>query len=129
MARPRKSKNVLEASGAFVKNPKRGKDREHEPTCNAPLGSAPDYFNVEQIKVWKEIEDICPYGVLFNADRLGVEALTMLIYDFRAAPQKFTAAMYAQMKSYIGLLGLSPIDRAKLKVQSSEEKETNEFGL
>src|SRR5271155_4947919 len=63
----RKPSAILEASGAFGKNPNRR--RPHEPRSNQPVGDPPAYLSPTEREIWAAIVFDCPAGVLTAADR------------------------------------------------------------
>jgi hypothetical protein len=85
MPQPRKPTKVLEASGAFKKNPQR--KRPNEPIVREPLGSPPDTLTAEERKAWMEFAEQSPTGVLTQADRQAVESASVLMAKFRASYQ------------------------------------------
>ena len=78
MGRPRKPRTVLEDTGAFAKDPKRGRARANEPEPTGPIGEAPDYFNASQIQIWNEYAQNAPQGVLERSDRKLLELAVRL---------------------------------------------------
>lgn len=109
MSRPRTPTKVLEMRGAFQRNPKRRKEREHEPQVTAPLGKPPDCLNEAQRARWEEIAKWCTW--LMQPDRLLVELIArewVRVRDNAAdADQKLLLAAMAR-------LGLTPTDRSKI---------------
>ena len=110
MSRPRTPSNVLDLRGAFDKNPQR---RREDPKVEAGLGEAPDYFTDDERKVWAEIEQSAPEGVLSRADRIAVEMLTDLIVRFRAR-QPLKAAERNHMLNLLSRLGMTAADRSRV---------------
>ena len=110
MSRPRTPSNVLDLRGAFDKNPQR---RREDPKVEAGLGDAPDYFTDDERKVWAEIEQSAPEGVLSRADRIAVEMLTDLIVRFRAR-QPLKAAERNHMLNLLSRLGMTAADRSRV---------------
>ena len=110
MSRPRTPSNVLDLRGAFDKNPQR---RREDPKVEAGLGEAPDYFNDDECKVWAEIAESAPEGVLSRADRIAVEMLTDLIVRFRSR-QPLKAAERNHMLNLLSRLGMTAADRSRV---------------
>lgn len=80
MARPRKLSNILELTGAFKRNPSRGRARENERTSNGEIGDPPDHMPAKVSECWRRNCEISAAGVLCRADRLIVEhAATTLL--------------------------------------------------
>lgn len=119
MARPRTATAILEARGAFVRNPKR---ERADPECSSPFPTvAPSHLNPLQVKCWHIIREITPTTVLQGADILAVELAACLWAEFRADPVEMTNGRIGQLRSALGALGLSPADRAKLAVAPTKE--------
>ena len=79
MARPKTPTSILDAKGAYSKNPSR--KRSNEPKPRLGIGSAPSPTNesVTFVSVWDEVVGmVCP-GVLGNSDRIALEALCHLL--------------------------------------------------
>ena len=55
MARPRTPTAILQASGAFKKNPQRAREREHEPQYEKGLGEPPPSLSDAAKEVWREV--------------------------------------------------------------------------
>ena len=112
--RPRKPTAVLEASGAFEKDPQRRDARANEPASNGPIGNPPDYFDENHRDVWFELADMAPDGVLAKSDRLHLEVAVRLTVKMRLAPAKMPKWL-----SYLGkaltTLGMSPLDIDEMK--------------
>lgn len=70
MARPRKPTAVLKLSGAFDKNPKRGRERENEPESTAPLGDCPGDLDEAERARWLELAGDLPW--LRQGDRVAL---------------------------------------------------------
>lgn len=122
MGRPRKATNVLEASGAFDKNPQRRRERGGEPIPTGEIGDPPPGFGktTRKGKAWREIVENCPPKVLANSDRILVELAATLMAEFRKKPEAFTAAMYSQLRGALGSLGMDPASRSKINVGPPE---------
>ena len=95
--RPRKPTAVLEASGAFERNPQRRAERENEPEANGPVGDPPDYFDANHRKVWFELVRKAPAGVLALSDAANLEIAVRLMVKMRNAP--------ARMPKWLQMLG------------------------
>lgn len=123
MARPRKPTAVLEATGAFKKNPQRR--REGEPVVTTPLGNPPAHMTELEAACWFEVAELAPRGVLTSADRVALEALAHLLAEFRTKKSDFTAQAHARMFAYLGQLGMMPGERSKLSIE--KPKDVNPF--
>ena len=112
MARPRTPTKVLDARGAFRRNPQRRRDGE--PESRDPLGSAPDRLTDVERQCWMEIAESAPTGVLTKADRLTVEqASRLLALDLAGDLSSSDRKLFL---SVLGKLGLNPSDRARLSI-------------
>lgn len=112
---------MLNLRGAFKKNPDRAKERENEPEITEPLGDAPESFNESLRARWNEIREWCPW--LTVADRAAVELVCRLWQGMRdgAKPD------YKSLLAGLAHLGMTPVDRSKVKVPGAKPK-ANKFG-
>ena len=115
MPKPRTPSAVLEARGAFDKDPARRRDDfeagEFDP---AP----PKYFSAKQKAVWVEIVNSLPASVLQATDRMAVELAARLIAQFRAQPDsEVTSAQVAQIRTALAVLGMTPADRSRVSIK------------
>lgn len=115
MGRPRTPTNVLDARGAFKKNPNRA--RTDEPSAETQLGDAPDFFTLDQVVAWNDIVSTSHAGVFCQADRSAVEIAAVLYAMFRQDPAGMPAAKLARLDSLIARFGGTPADRSKVTVQ------------
>lgn len=83
----RKPTAMLEATGAFQKNPQRRRERANEPTWNGPVGDPPDWFDRHLAQVWSELEAHAAPGVLARSDSLLLEITSVLLFKYRHAPE------------------------------------------
>ena len=122
MSRPRTPTTVLKLRGAFKNHPEREKERENEPEVTEPLGAAPDKLDESQTARWNEIATWCPW--LTVADRVLVE----LVCRLWTASRNNTAspADYKTLLSALAHLGMTPVDRSKVKV-SAKKTPKNKF--
>ncbi|WP_374349179.1 hypothetical protein [Chitinimonas sp.] len=126
MARPRTPTNVLDARGAFKKDPQRGRARAGEPEPNGPIGEPPERLNDSQRDAWAEIVGTAHDGVLCRADRLSVEMAACLLAEFWADPVAFPSGRLARLEGLLGKFGMTPSDRSKVGVPGGKQK-TNAF--
>lgn len=82
MGRPRKPRHVLEDTGAFRKDPARGRARANEAVADGPVGDPPAHFNSAQQAIWFEILSESP-ARLTMADRKLLELTTVLVGRMR----------------------------------------------
>jgi hypothetical protein len=118
---PRKSTALLELNGAFKRNPQR--ERGPEPK-SGPLGEAPERMSVQMRALWSELVGILPDNLLQSADRWSLELAARLMYKFTLGT--YTASELNTLRSLLGALGMTPLDRGKL-VAPPAEKPTNRF--
>ena len=124
MSRPRKPTALLEAAGAFRKNPARGRARQNEPRQTEGLGPCPAYLSKPERACWDRIVEICPEGVLKAADEAAVELAARLWARVRLG--EFTAADSAQFKAALQQLGMTPAARSM--VTATPPERGNAFG-
>lgn len=123
MAKPRTPSAVLEARGAFDKDPARRRD-DFEAGAFDP--EPPKYFSVKQKAVWAEIVTVLPATVLQATDRMAVEVAARLIAHFRALPDAdVTASQVAQIRTALAVLGMTPADRSR--VSTKKQAPSNPF--
>lgn len=117
MARPKTASSILDARGAFRKNPQRR--RPNEPKVTAQLRrTPPKYLTKEQKTCWKEVTKLAPAGVLTAADAIAVEVVACLLAEFRANPVGMPASRITRLTTEMKTLGLNPSGRAGLTVPS-----------
>jgi phage terminase small subunit len=121
MSRGRTATNVLNARDAFKKHPERRRE-DPEPTGPFPA-DPPVHLSEAQAACWRELVRIAPAGVLFLSDQVMVELCAVLLAQFREEQTTMPPPMFAQLKMILGKLGLSPSDRAGLKVPSARRNE------
>jgi hypothetical protein len=122
----RKPTIVHELSGAFKKNPQRGKNRLNEPVPRAGIGPAPSHLDDAEQLAWDEIVNILPGGVAYDSDRLALEMTAVLLVRFRRDKSDIPAALFGRLESMLGRFGLTPADRSKILVPDKAAK--NPFG-
>lgn len=123
--RPRQPIETAKAKGADKVNPGRYKDRQKVVKSDMPLGRAPAYMDAERKAIWFELESHAIKGVMTGSDRVALEGLTLLVWRMRNDPDSFRASDFAQMRTYMGSFGMTPVDRAKLQMPAEAPK--NEF--
>jgi hypothetical protein len=124
MPASRKPTVVHQISGAFKKNPDRGRSRSNEPVPKAGIGPAPAHLSEQEQACWDEIVNIAPNGVLYDSDRLALEITAKLLAKFRRdehMPPELTA-----LRASLSALGMTPADRSKVSVPDKAAK--NPFG-
>ena len=119
MARPRTATAILEARGAFVKDPKRNRA---DPVVSDPFPKvAPSHLDPLEVKCWHNLREATPDAVLTGAD---VETLTVAARLLAESYKDFGAmatARIGQLISIMGKFGMSPADRAKLATPPKDD--------
>jgi hypothetical protein len=115
--RPRTPTAVLEASGAFAKNPKRGRERAGEPESTGGIGDPPACFSVggELWQLWNEISQTAPW--LDAANRGSLESLCRIRYNIRHWVGKLNQNIASQSKLENDL-GITQSARSRCNVPS-----------
>lgn len=133
MGRPPKPTNLLQLTGAFKKNPKRGAKRANEPKPEGPLGDPPARFlnphspsAVYHLEMWHELIGMAPIGVLTSADRWAAELACVLMAKVRYGG--FKGGDVAQLSSLMGKMGLTPSDRSRVFGSGTEEGPSDSLG-
>jgi len=122
MARSRTATAILDARGAFAKDPQR--KRPDEPKVSTPFPrQSPDHLSPEESACWVEIVGIAPAGVLTGADTVIVEMVACLLAEYRKDREGFAAAKLTRLSSEINRIGLSPSSRAALTVDKPKDNE------
>ena len=120
MGRPRKPTAILEASGAFAKNPARGRARANEPKPTAPIGDPPALLAKTAVECWHNLVARVPYP-LTNADE-HIVALTCHL-EARIRNGKAQGWEVGQYTKCLAKLGMSPSDRSNVQMPASDEKD------
>jgi hypothetical protein len=136
----RKPTALLEASGAYDKDPQRRRDREGEPIPEGPLGAVPqewldgaargDSRFEHLVKAWNEIVAQASFGVLSCMDRTHVEATCYLMYKIRQASKgygKLTSGDFAQLNRNLSQMGLIPSERSRVRGQTKTAAAASEW--
>jgi len=114
---------ILEARGAFRKNPQRR--REAEPVVSEPLGGPPEGFKPDELQAWREIVERAPMGVLTAADWHCVILASKLFAEAMRDTENMNAARLSRLHSLLGDMGMTPSARASLSIP--QPKEPNPF--
>ncbi len=109
----RKTTAVLEASGSFKKNPQR---RRVDPPASDEIGTPPLHFAEDESKIWQELIDTSPKGVLKNSDRAALEIASTLLADYRKDRASFNTARLGALQKALASLGRTPVDRGRIVV-------------
>lgn len=114
----------LELSGTLAKNPDRARARADEPRDTPPLDveNEPVCLDPLELVEWRMLVAQSHRGVLREADAniliIAAKIVTASKYCV-GAPDNGLAAMAAK---YLGLLGMTPVDRSKVSAPKSDDK-------
>lgn len=122
VARPRTPSKILDARGAFKKNPDR--KRDGEPEVKDPIGAPPEDLTDGELKAWNMIVARAPMGVLTSADWPTVWMASRLWAGFITEPD-YPAGKVARLHAILGQFGLDPSSRAKMSIE--KPKDVNPF--
>lgn len=126
MPKSRTASKLLELRGSYKKHPER--KRENEPVVTEPLPKHPPaYFTSEQAACWKEVTELAPPGVLFKADGIIVEMVSVLLAEFRVRGASMEGSKLTRLSSEMNRIGLSPSSRAGLQVAQPRKNDFDEF--
>jgi phage terminase small subunit len=115
MARPRTATAILEARGAFKKDPQR---LRVDPVTTGELSKVPPrHLKADQKRAWRRIVKIAPAKVLQDSDEIMVELAAVLLAEFQADPAGMQTSRLLRLETQLGKLGLSPSDRARVGVE------------
>jgi len=133
----RKPTKLLDLSGALKRNPKRYKNREHEPKPTEPIGDAPEYLDEFQVGIWEEIKSHCVDGVLTIMNRFALELVVRGLDEVRRGKQianKETGEVVRvpcahitldRVYKQLGKFGMSPGDRSAVMVKYKSQSTSN----
>lgn len=128
MASPHKQPlAVAKLKGADKKNPKRYKDAKAAPMPELGIGDFTVNLSPGARAVWTEVEPLMVTGVLTVADRLSFAALCELTAEFREDPREFSGTKLGKMITLLSLFGMTPVDRAKIRIEKPEAPPENPF--
>ena len=126
MGRSHVPKNILRIRGSDKNHPARMKVRENEPENIKPLRDPPAHLSKLNRAAYAEIVELSIPGVLGEADTLAVEQAASLLVKCRGlCAEPPTAAERRLLFSYLGQMGMLPVDRAKLSIE--KPKAPNRF--
>lgn len=123
MARPRTPTAILEAKGAFDKNPQRGRARAGEPRPRIGIGDPPDDLPDDVRACWHDIVSCCAPGVLTCADRIAVLSTARLLA--RENKGIISTGERGQLHRMLAEMGMTPKGRAYVQVDPDNEQEAN----
>ncbi len=118
MPQKRTPTKVLEMRGSFKDHPDRKRKRAKEPKYTQPMPMRPpDHLLSREKKIWKELMDAMPQGVIEVYDQVVFETLVKLFARFRTTRAGITGAELSLMIRCASLLGMSPVDRSRVIVE------------
>lgn len=118
MSRRKNPTAVQDARGYFRKHPDR--KRDGEPVVTEPLGAVPEGLKPGEMKAWQEIAEICPLGVLTQADRPTVLLAAKLYAEFMGSYAEMANPRLTLLNRVLGQLGLNPSDRASMSIPQAK---------
>jgi len=121
MAKQRTPTKVLELRGTQKNHPERLTARKNEPRGDEFTNEPPSYFNKKQCEIWEEVVRMCPRGVLQESDRVQVEIVSRLLYDFRYFKNNVPLGLAGRLSIELNRLGMNPAGRSALVANNSEE--------
>jgi hypothetical protein len=114
MSKRRTPTAILEAKGAFDKDPQRRRDAE--PDTDLTLGGPPSRFTDFQKQLWRQISKRLLHGVAKRSDRDAFETLVLLKESERSGV--LLPAERGQLLSLYGRFAMTPSDRSKVVVDN-----------
>ena len=113
MARHPQPLELVRLKGADKHDPQRYAGTE--PKSTLPLGDAPA-LTPHAALCWDELSACAVPGVLTGSDRQILEIAANLLAEYRRSPEDFAIGKYTHLIGSLARLGMSPSDRAKLRV-------------
>lgn len=86
------------------------------PDGTGRLKPPPRSWPADMKKLWREIVDAAPHGVLTESDRLLIEISVRNLKSIRDG-EVLTAAQSAEMRRCLGEMGMTPAERGRLCAQ------------
>lgn len=150
MARPRKPTKILQFTGAFDKNPQRGRARANEPNLPAGLGEPPEWMDTPATEEWKRVApDLEAAGVTSRVESTALAVYCQAVSRMRLAEKeifrdgitimtegglkKHPAVGIAEraaviIKAFASEFGMTPASRSKVSAKpGTEQNPDNEF--
>lgn len=120
MARPRTASNILDARGAFRKNPNRA--RPNEPKVKGAFRKTPPKRLLGlQKDAWRELVKAVPAGVLTGADHLVMEIIAVLLAEFWTNPADMDTTRITRLHAMMARFGLDASGRASLTIEKPRD--------
>jgi hypothetical protein len=133
MPTPRVPTSILEARGAYKKNPQRAKARENEPVITDPIGPYPESFVGESSErtrlraIWDELVADAADGVLNRSHRMHLEATCRLMLKVRGGYAK--TGDFANLNKFLTQMGMNPAAQSTVRgAKKDDGKEDSVFG-
>ena len=124
MGRPPKPAKVLELNGSASHDKKRYASRVAAVAGGEPLGDPPAHWQKASsypkgalAAIWDERKADCPAGLLTTEHAALFEGLCVATYESRR-PGKQQLRWISEVTKMLRLLGLTPVDRAKIDLQA-----------
>jgi phage terminase small subunit len=125
MARPRKPTAVLELAGAFEKDPKRGKAREHEPKPLGTLGEPPEHLDELHQSQWQLMAAEAPWLTSADAFMFEVAVKYMMRFTVGTTDSKCDALLI----NVLNKLGFGPAERSKISAPGAKKEDDKPKGF
>lgn len=101
--------------------------RQTEPLSpSGNLGEPPDHLPEVEQKIWYELVDQIPDGVLCETDRIFLEITVKLLARFRAGDLEKSGDLKI-LTVNLGKLGMNPADRNKIPAPPPKPQPENRF--
>lgn len=128
MASPHKQPLALaQLKGADKKNPKRYREAKAAPAAKVGVGELDRMMTPAGQAVWRDLTPKMVHGVLTIVDGPAWRALCELIAEHNEDPRAFGATRLGKMITLMSLFGMTPVDRAKIRIEQEEKKPDNPF--
>jgi hypothetical protein len=119
MPRPPLPTAIHEAKGSYIHDPQRR--REAEPQPKGAIGEPPQELGEAEKRVWYELLEVLPDGVVTSECRYPFAYLaTLIVKQLRGDLAAWEAG---QLRSYFAGFGMTPADRVKVHVQPQKPKD------
>ena len=115
---------VLDAKGAFIKDPQR--KRPNEPRTDKPLGGPPARLSDDLKRIWKQLQKEAIPGVLMHSDRTAFELLVKLTLKMQNDELSNVAQMNL-LRDMCARFAMTPSDRAKVQVSTPPKSSLDRF--
>lgn len=120
MANQRTPTKILEMRGSYKAHPERRP--KNEPKGDKWSNKKPPKMTAAEKKIWDELVDMSPPGVLERGDRWSVEMLVRLFTRYREARGIISVGEGTQLIRLLTEFGMSPVSRSKVIVKDKGDK-------